>query len=57
MFKLKEMSDDIKTKKFIEYNALIAVNNTLYSDGRIDESLKNAIAQKLKNDYRAYRGA
>ena len=57
MTKLKEITKDEFTKKFIEYNALLTINNTIFADGLIDERLCNRISEKLKKDYKAYRSA
>ena len=57
MTELKEITKDEFSKKFIEYNALITINNTIFADGLIDERLHDRISEKLKKDYKSYRSA
>ena len=57
MTKLKEITKDEFSKKFIEYNALITINNTIFADGLINERLRDRISEKLKKDYKSYRSA
>ena len=57
MTELKEITKDEFSKKFIEYNALITINNTIFADGLIDERLRDRISEKLKKDYKSYRSA
>lgn len=57
MTELKEITKDEFSKKFIEYNALITINNTIFADGLINERLRDRISEKLKKDYKAYRSA
>ena len=57
MIKSKNIVFEERTKKFIEYCALMSVNNTVFADGLIDEKLRDRVAQKRKSEYKAYRSA